>query len=71
MVSKTREPTNLAANLMTSKPDCEAEASLLDEEQFQLVGGALQVPGGRKVDKGGYCLDRGRARLCKEHVELR
>ena len=54
---------------ITSMPDC--EDTLLREGQFELVDGGVKVQGGKEVQKGGYCLDEGTARVCKETVDVR
>jgi hypothetical protein len=66
-MTKSREKTNLAMSLVIKKPDC--EATLLVSGQYSLgEGGTLLVTGmvGREVERGGYCLDRGRARVCHD-----
>ena len=66
-MTKTREKTNLSMSLVTKKPDC--EATLLGSGQYSLgEGGTLLVTGvvGREIERGGYCLDKGRARVCKD-----
>ena len=66
-MTKTREKTNLSMSLVTKKPDC--EATLLGSGQYSLgEGGTLLVTGvvGREIERGGYCFDKGRARVCKD-----
>ena len=69
LISKMREKTSLKVDQSTSMPDC--EATLLGEGQFKLVDGGAKVQGGKEVQKGGYCLDEGRARVCKEMMDVR
>jgi hypothetical protein len=68
LITKMREKTSLRVEQLTSMPDC--EATLLGERQFKLVDGGVKVQGGKEVQKGGYCLDEGRARVCKETVDV-
>ena len=71
-MTKTREKTNLTVSMMTSKPDC--EAALVGEGQYRLVpGGTLQISGdgGKEVQRGEYCVDRGSVRVCKESIKSR
>ena len=66
-MTKSREKTNLALSLVIKKPDC--EAIMLMPGQYSMgEGGTLLVTGvvGREVERGGYCLDKGRARVCKD-----
>ena len=65
-MTKTREKTSLSISLVTNKPEC--DATLLVSGQYSLgERGTLLVTGlGREVKRGGYCLDRGRARVCKD-----
>ena len=54
-------------SLVMKKPDC--EATLLMAGHYSLgEGGTLLVTGveEREVERGRYCLDRGRARVCKD-----
>ena len=69
LITKMREKTSLRVDEITSMPDC--EATLLGEGQFKLVDGAVKLQGGKEVQKGGYCLDKRRARVCKEMVDVR
>ena len=66
-MTKTRMKTNLSISLMTSKPDCKAIKLGEEEGLYRLGdGGALQLTGqgGRRVERGRYCLDRNSARVC-------
>ena len=66
MMSKTREKINLSMGLVTSMPDC--NITLVGEEGYQLgLSGTvqLQVEGGRGVERGSYCLDKGRLWVCE------
>jgi hypothetical protein len=65
MMTKTRIKTNLSISLMTNKPDCKA-SKLGEEEGLYRLGddGALLLAGGRRVERGRYCLDRNSARVC-------
>ena len=66
MMSKTRETINLSMGLMTSMPDC--NITLVGEEGYQLgLSGTVQLQGegGRVVERGTYCLDRGRLWVCE------
>ena len=69
LITKMREKTSLKVDQSTSMPDC--EATLLGEGQFKLVDGGVKVQGSKEVQKGGYCLDEGRARVCKEMMNVR
>ena len=66
MMNMTRDKANLSS-MMTSKPDC--VATIVGEGRYRLVeGGAVQLTGkgGKEVQRGRYCLDRGRVRVCQE-----
>ena len=62
MMSKSRDKSNLSMSLVPHTPVC--EASLLLPGQYSLEGGVVVVGGGKRVRRGGYCLDRGSARVC-------
>ena len=65
-MNMTRDKANLSS-MITSKPDC--DATLVEEGRYRLVeGGAVQLTGhgGGEVQRGRYCLDRGRVRVCQE-----
>ena len=66
MMTKTREKSNLSMGLVTSMPDY--NITLVREEEFKLgLGGTVQLlgEGGRGVERGSYCLDRGRLWVCE------
>ena len=66
MMSKTREKTTLSMGLVTSMPDC--NMTLVGGEGYQLgLSGSVQLKGerGRGVERGSYCLDRGRLWVCE------
>ena len=64
-MTKTRMKTNLSISLITKKPDCEATKLGEEEDLYRLGdGGALQLAGGRRVERERYCLDRNSARVC-------
>ena len=66
-MTKTKEKANPPMSLVMKKPDC--EATLLMAGQYSLgEGGTLLVTGveEREVERGRYCLDRGRAMVCKD-----
>ena len=66
-MAKSREKTNMTAILGTSKPDC--EATLLWPGQFRLGQGGLLVGETEwEVEEGGFCLDRGRVRVCNDTI---
>ena len=65
-MNMTRYKANLSS-MMTSKPDC--DATLVEEGRYRLVeGGAVQLTGqgSKEVQRGRYCLDRGRVRVCQD-----
>jgi hypothetical protein len=65
-MTKTREKTNMSMGLVTSMPDC--TITLVREEEFKVgLGGTVQLlgEGGRGVERGSYCLDRGRLWVCE------
>ena len=69
MMSKSRNKSNLSMSLIPHTPVC--EASLLLPGQYSLEGGVVVVGGGKRVRRGGYCLDRGSARVCIQDTENR
>ena len=68
------ENNNLTGSLVTSKLDC--EATLLGAGQFRLGASGLTIIGsggaaGEKVEKGRFCMDNERVRVCKDTVSDR
>ena len=53
--------------LVTSMPQC--EATVVGEGQFTLGSDGMVVVQGDMVQRGRYCLDRGKLRLCVEEGE--
>ena len=69
MMSKSRDKSNMSMSLVPHNPVC--EASLLLPGQYSLEEGVVVVEGGRRVRRGGYCLDRRYARVCMQDQGIR
>ena len=63
-ITKKREKANLRMSLVVEKMDC--MATMVEEGEYMVGQGGSILVGDRIVEKGEYCIDRNRVRVCKD-----